>query len=466
MRLRITWPKIDRGTFLYVFAASFLVGAIAYINRYPLVYSDSGSYILSSFTLKASPDRPVGYPLIIRAVTWQSTLWTVVLFQSFMTSWLIYEVLKQLLPPQVAVWRVHLVVVATLLLVTSMPWYEAQIMPDALTPLILLILFLLLMGDGLAMYKRFLLWACLFFFIIAHFSHVAMTGLFLGGIVVYNLVRPKRGARPAFWVRWTGPALALVGSVAFAIIYNSAQGYRPVLSPASNVFFCGRLCEDDILRDFLREHCGERRYVLCPYTEELPELPGDLIWGDHSVFSRTGMSFEEADTAFTPIIRDLLTEPEYLGRYIRSAFIGTVLQVFQVNTNSGVVSFYKDSAPYAVIKERLPWEANAYIHSTQAYNNWDMAFVTHWTHLALLLAVLVLALAWPRNNAQSKLRFFLGSIVAWVLLNAAITSSLANVYDRLQSRVMWLIVLAACVALAHTRRGKRIVEASTSTDRI
>ena len=451
-------PSIDRNTFLYVFVASFLVGAIAYINRYPLVYSDSGSYIQSSFTLRPSPDRPIGYGLIIRAVTWQSTLWTVVIFQSFMTSWLLFEVLRQFLPPGARIWRVHLPLVMVLLVCSSMPWYEAQIMPDAITPLLLLVLFLWFEGEGIAMYKRVLLMICLFFFAICHFSHVAMTGLLLAGLLLYRLVRRKKAPLRSFLARWTGAAATLAGAVAFVIGLNVANGYRPVLSPAANVFLCGRLCEDNIMHDFLTEHCSDRYYILCQYVDDLPEVPGDLIWGDKSILSRTRLRMEDADTAFAPVVCDLLHDPTYFGRYVRSAFVGSVLQLFQVNANSGVVSFDRDSAPYAVLKERIPSETGIYIHSTQAFNGWDMPFFNRVVHLALLVSVLILAWTWPRGAGLGKWRFFVRAVLVWVVLNAVVTSSLANVYDRLQSRVMWLVVMSACIMLLNTAWGRRMVD--------
>lgn len=76
-----------RNHLLYLVGTAFLIIALAFFNRYPLVYSDTGTYIRSAFTLHPPVDRPIGYSLIIRAVTWQSTLWTVVLFQKIPRTW-------------------------------------------------------------------------------------------------------------------------------------------------------------------------------------------------------------------------------------------------------------------------------------------------------------------------------------------------------------------------------------------
>ena len=138
----------------YLLATGLLAVVLAFVNKYPLVYSDSGTYILSSFTLEPAADRPIGYGLIIRAVTWQSTLWTVVLFQGVVLSWLLWEVMRGLFPEDRVLWRRHLAVVAALVLLSSMPWYAAQVMPDFLTPLIVLILYLLFRAPELGRVTR------------------------------------------------------------------------------------------------------------------------------------------------------------------------------------------------------------------------------------------------------------------------------------------------------------------------
>lgn len=460
--MRILRPAINWNTLWYLLATSFLVSCLAFTNRYPFVYSDSGAYIGSSFTLIPIADRPIGYSLIIRAITWQSTLWTVVLFQGFMTSWSLYELLKRLLPEGIAVRRVHLLLIAILVVCSSMPWYMAQIMPDALTPILLILLFLWMEGGELTGYKRAFIWVCVFFFLIAHYSHVAMAGLFLMGSLIHWLLKRKRSPAPGYPARLAGMAVALVGSVVFAMVYNGTHGFRPVLSPSANVYFAGRLCQDEILHDFLTKHCADRAYPICPYKDELPEIPGAFIWGDESVMHRAGLDMAAGDTILAPMIHDLLSEPEFLGRYVRSAFVGTVVQLFQVHTNSGIVSFYRDSAPYAVIKQRLPWEASTYIHSEQAYNGYKMDFIDRVVLLALLVSMLVICWCWNAPGTGVPARRFGAQALAWVILNAAITSSLANVYDRLQSRVTWLVVLVACVLLLRSAWGERMMRKHAS----
>lgn len=445
-------------TVVYLIWVTMLLSALAFVNRYPFVYSDTGTYVRCAFTLLPVVDRPIGYSFIIRAVTWQSTLWTVVLFQSGMIAWLLYEVVRKMLPPGVLVWRVHLLLIGVLMLCTSLPWYTTQIMPDVLTPMIALVLYLLLFAPELGIWKKGFLWVCLFFFLIAHNSHVAMMALLLVGLALFGVLRRHSLPVRNYWIGLGGTAAVLVAGVMYVTWYNGRHGLPERFSPAANVFLAGRLSENRLLCDFLDKRCEERNYPLCPYRAELPDVPGDFLWMDNNIASRLNRDMVVADSLLAPMVHDLLTSPEYLGRYVRSCIVSTVVQFFQVNTNSGIVSFHRDSSPYINIAERLRWESSSYITSYQAYNDWDLQLVDRVVHVAFFLALFVLIWTLPEWWGRAELRLFVVLMFAWVLLNAAVTSSLANVYDRLQSRVAWMIVLLACLALLRTRLGQRLLD--------
>ncbi len=453
--LNSSWST-RRNSLFHLTGATLLIAILAFYNRYPLVFSDSGTYIRGAFLLEPPPDRPIGYSLIIRAVTWQSTLWTVVLFQAGMMAWLLWETLRKVLPAQVVLWRAHLLLTLVLVLFTSLPWYAAQII---FTPMIALILYLLFRAPELGWMKRGFLWICLFFFLITHNAHVAMAVLLLGGMALVRLTGKHWLAWPRFWPNLIGMLAVLGAGVGFISWYNGQHGMRPVFSPASNVFLAARLCENGMLGDFLDEHCGERQYVLCPYKDELPMVPVQFIWGDSSMVGRIGPQLTVADSALAPIVHDLLSEPAYFLRFLRSSMVASVVQLFQVNAVMGMSPSMEGSAPYGEVADRLPHELSSYVADMQ--NNgawWDTIFFSRVVQFTMLLSVLVLA--WTRDRwwAHPQISSLVPLLIGWVLLNAVVTASLANVFDRLQSRVAWLVVLAACLALTQTAWGKRLLE--------
>jgi hypothetical protein len=234
---------------------------------------------------------------------------------------------------------------------------------------------------------------------------------------------------------------------------------RPVFAPTANVFLSARLCENGMLGDFLDEHCGTRNYSLCPYKDELPMAPVNFIWGDNSIATKLGPKLTVADSLLAPVVHDLLLDPEYMGRFLRSSTVASIVQLFQVSAASGLSPYEQGSAPYMEMEQRLPWQLSSYTTSMQANGAWwDLGFANRVVRLAALLSICLLA--WHRRSwmAHKELRYLIPLLLTWVVLNAVVTASLANVFDRLQSRVAWLVVLAACLALLQTAWGKRLLE--------
>lgn len=375
-----------------------------------------------------------------------------------MMAWLLLESLKRLLPAGVSAWRVHLAITGVLMLCMSLPWYTAQIMPDVITPMTLLVLYLLLFVPELGKWKRAFLWACLFFFLIAHNAHVLMLAMLLLAMLLVRLVGRGRIAPRYAWMDMGAEALVLVAGVLFVSWYNGRHGLSAKFSPAANVFFTGRLCENGLLGDYLDEHCGQRDYPLCQYRSELPFVPGDFIWADNNISSRLSRDMCVTDSLLAPMVGNLLTTPNYLGRYLRSRIISTVVQFFQVSANSGLVSFSWESAPQIEIQKRLRGEHSSFITSCQAQGSWDLRVLDRVVHLAFFASLSILIWTFPIWWRAPELRAFILLIMAWVVLNAAVTSSLANVYDRLQSRVVWMVVLTAILALLRTPWGQRLLD--------
>ena len=70
--------------------------AIALWNGYPLVYSDTGTYIYSAADLFVPDDRPVGYGLWIRLTSGMKSLWFTVIIQNLLTAWVLWKVVESM----------------------------------------------------------------------------------------------------------------------------------------------------------------------------------------------------------------------------------------------------------------------------------------------------------------------------------------------------------------------------------
>jgi len=69
----------------------------SFYNGYPVILSDSGTYINSGFELTVSWDRPIAYSLFIVLSSFKISLWLTIFFQCLITAFIIDEFLKLVL---------------------------------------------------------------------------------------------------------------------------------------------------------------------------------------------------------------------------------------------------------------------------------------------------------------------------------------------------------------------------------
>ena len=118
----------------------------AFYNGFPLIYTDTGTYIESAFTLRLPPDRPLGYSLFIRGTGGCRSLWATVFAQSFLLSFLLRRLFARVAPRRGV--GAFLAAGALLAALTGLPWVMGTVFADAITASCLLSLLLLLLPGG------------------------------------------------------------------------------------------------------------------------------------------------------------------------------------------------------------------------------------------------------------------------------------------------------------------------------
>lgn len=433
----------------YYLLTGLCVSGLAFVDHYPMVYSDSGTYIANAYSLVQNDDRPIAYGHILRAVGWQGTLWTMVLFQGARASWLLMLLCRETVTGPQRWVRTHLLLLTGLILCSSLPWYSAQIMADHFTPLVLIVVFLLFHARSLGKWRQAALWVVLFFLLATHNAHFIMAAV-LGGMLLLHTLRQGSPGLRAFWWRWAGLNITIVGSALMIMCFNLVDHGHSRLSNASNVFLAGRLCEGGIMADYLDETCPSENNPLCDLRSDLPVDAGHMLWSANGLPSKRGITIGQADSLLAPVVHDVLSRPEYLIRYIRSAFVSSAVQLFQWEVGTGLDAYREDSAPFYVISHRLPEELYSYNTSRQQQGFWeDRDDINRRIAVVLVLSLLVLAIdRLNKGTGRHPLTTPLVSmIMAWVVLNAAVTSAFSVIDPRLQSRVLWLLTMAAFLIL-------------------
>lgn len=440
---------MKRSEILFTIAVgTFILSLIGLYNGYPLVYSDTGMYILSGQELFVPSDRPVSYGLFIRSMSLNHSTWPVIIMQNLITAFVVFMVLKQFPFNKKRFNGIYLSILFFFVLFTGIGWYSNQLMPDFFVPLVPLILFLLLFGKDLSLLSRVLLSVILILSMITHFSH-----MLLGSVLMVIIIVLYRKTKKYF------PDISLAKTLGVAIIVFSAWVIVPAInfaversfkiSKGSHVFLMSHLVDTGILKKYLDEHCAEPDFSecrLCAFKDSLSQDAASFIWSS-GILEKTG-GWGDSKDEYNKIIYGTLKDPKYLYLNIYRSFIYGLVQLTDNKIGHGLTSYMKGSAPYGHIEKYFYNEMNNYVNSRQnKFGAWDLRINTiNFIHQALILlsiAIVLLMFTYSLFKVVKPVTkaFFILSVLS-ILLNSFITAGLNCPYGRYQARIVWLLPLS------------------------
>ena len=441
-----------------IMVAALVLSWPAFWNGYPLVFTDSASFIGALNPAGQHWARPIFYSWALWPLHWGVTLWPVVIAQGAVLAHLLWLVLRALAG------RVELpaygVVVLLVAAGSALPWYTAQIMPDVLAPILVLAVFLLgFCADRLTRLEAVWPFLLLCGAIASHMSHIPLAGGLLIGVAVIRLLRDGAGAmRAAVPV---GAALLL--AVAAHVGVNAVFLGKPTLSPFGSIFLLARSQMDGPATWHLREACPEAGWRLCADVDRLPMHHDTFLWDRQGPFWRAagldderrqqaaGMTYQTEAAAIMAGTLD-----RYAVEQLAVMLENAARQVFQARTGDGLLSWSETQGVSRAIAGEVPLDYAAYRDSRQIADTLGLETVNRVHGWVLPLAALLALLAAIRCG-DARYRAFLAVIAIALLGNALITGGLSGPHDRYQARMAALIVVAGGLALVllTARRGVR-----------
>ncbi|MEM6942154.1 MAG: hypothetical protein AAF565_00180 [Pseudomonadota bacterium] len=350
--------------------------------------------------------------------------------------------------------------------------------PDFLTGLAVIALGVLLLADralglvGLAFWTLLLLGALL-----GHTSHlVLLAGLVPVGLILGRLVN-GRFAGPGLLAIMGCVLLALAARLLFLQLVAATYGQAPVQPP----FLTARLIADGTGYRYLRETCPENGFLVCADLDVMPGAAllagGELRYNEHFLWSpraeggvfRASPPARQAALAEEQLAFALAVLAHDPGGVILKAFENWGLQLVRFDTSDT----WGLPAGHDVFPETpVPGEARA---PPARLDRLSDASLTRAYALSLALSVIVLLAATvlvgravlarrrsaPRpagafSDARAyRLAAFIAFLVLGLLANAAITGILSLPVPRYQLRVIWLVHLAAALALIALLRARQ-----------
>lgn len=442
---------------------SLMFLSVALWNGFPLIFYDTGSYVLEGLGHIFLVERAPVYAELLFLAGGRFSLWPIVILQALMISYLILEVARTEVPG-ITLLGLSLIG-AGLALFTGIAWYAGQVEPDIFTPVVILGCWLLLFrGARLSKPSRRWVLGLTALAVACHPSHLGLLG---GLLLCAVLLRLLLHHFPVLRKILPGPNLkrgftGLAAALALIVAGNFVLTGNFFISKSGSVFLFARLMQDGIVQRLLDETCppaGDAAWRLCAYKNRLPHNANSWLWGESCSFRALGgFASKRQQDEDTRMIGETLRR--YPVMHLRAAARDTILQFLQFKTGDGIEPQFTVVEPNfrQVIPEQLP----AY---RQARQQRDLIRFKTLNLIHVPVGVLsVLGLLLLLQHAVARGAWDETSLPALVLLgligNAVICGTFSNPHDRYQSRIIWLPTLVLLLAVSRDRRALQPVPES------
>jgi hypothetical protein len=420
----------------------------AALNLYPLVFIDTVSYLFHSTAGETPWDKTAVYGPLLHLFHWQWSLWPAVLAQGLAASWLLW--LAQRAVRGGASAAMHLLVCGGLAALTAAPWFLATLMPDALTALAPLALFLLGFGR-LSRGEALAVGGLATLAIAAHLSHLP-TAL---ALLALTLLLTRR----------IGPTLRVAAPLALALLLLGSANLigfgRFTLSPHGAVFLLARLQDDGPAVATLRARCPEAGWHLCGFLDRLPMDSDEFLWDGTSPLNREADGspramggMRGAAEAGQIVAATLADHPWAVAR---AALGNAARQAMRVRVGDTLGDTHLALSARRPIALHFPAEELARFDAGLQMRGLLPAAAAPflWPHLPVLglalAASLLLLVRAARARDLPRGALILFALVA-LAANAVATGALSKPHHRYEARIVWLLPAAGALALLPRRR--------------
>jgi hypothetical protein len=224
---------------------------------------------------------------------------------------------------------------------------------------------------------------------------------------------------------------------------NFALSGELALTPGGYGVAFGRMMQDGIVVHYLRDHCPQANFKLCPYRDQLPATADDFLWGK-SMFNTLGR-FKGLNDEMGFIVTHSLAE--YPRWQAEAAIAATAQQLVHVATGEGTSGWIPHT--YGIIERYIPAQLKPMRAAHQQH--WDINFAAvNWLHIPVALVSMALVFAmfglaiWRREF--DDLTLLAGTVSLALLGNAFVCGVISGPHDRYGARMVWIAILVVLIA--------------------
>ncbi|AEU35158.1 hypothetical protein [Granulicella mallensis] len=423
----------------------------AFLNRYPLLYPDSITYIGDGRAIAAALflhrfghfgwQRSAFYSLGILPLHWNRSPWPIVGLHALLTAWVLWLVVRSIVSRGRT--RSYLLIVCFLSALSSVAWFASFVVPDILGPALYLSIYLLVFArETLSRTERWLLAALVWWGCLAHSTHLLLgvcVCVLLGGLLVLS-----RRARMRFWRGTAQVSAIVVLAVASQLALNLFLFGRLSLDAGRPPLLMARVIADGPGRLYLEQNCPHLPWSICKHVANLPESEDDFLWLPTGIFSgATEAEKQQLRREEMPLV--LATVRAFPREQLRASLKNAWQQLLYFE----IADFGNSSWMESSLNRVMPGAEASYRRSLQSRNEVPSDFfsdLAEWTVGGSLLVVVgMMPLLW-RWRAWRLCGMAL-IVLPVIGLNAVLTGALSGIDARYQARVVWLVPLLAVMVV-------------------
>jgi hypothetical protein len=424
-------------------AIPMLLLAPAIWNGYPLLQYDTGGYLARWYEGYLVPSRSTVFGLYLHFGE-GSSFWINLGIQALATFWILQLTLRVLgMREPLRLLGIGIVLVLT----TTLPWLASMLLTDIFAGLSVLALYVLVLhGKRISAIEKCALFAFIAFCASTHSGTLAvLLGLCGLGLIAWLFLRgriPGAGLLQGW--------LSLVAGAGMLLSANFALSGELAWTPGGYGVAFGRMLQDGIVAQYLRDHCPREKLKLCPYRNQLPATADQFLWGN-SMFNTLGR-FKGLNEEMQHIVQRSLAQ--YPGWQAQTALAATAKQLTMVATGEGTNAWIGHT--YGIIERYIPSQVKPMRAANQ--QRWRLDFTeVNYLHVPVALASMLLLaaiFAWrSRWRGFDDLTMLAATATFALLGNAFVCAVISGPHDRYGARLAWLATFVVLISAIRSFAG-------------
>ncbi len=430
---------------LTLIIGSFIGILFALINRFPLVYPDTGTYIFSGCNFELPFDRPIFYGLFLRFTSLKLSLWLTILVQSFLGAFLIQELIHRVFSESRNKHWITLGAITLLALGSSYSYTVSELIADVFTSYLLLGMILWLYKPT-QNFKQVFILLLFCYSILTHNSHLLIVFGSLSLLFIWSYFNPLLQRRQILLLGLI-TLFTMLSQLSFN--YLKHKGFK--LSRVTNTFLFARMLQTGAVHQYINDH-PDSTDIINKNINDIPRNAVDFLWDvDHSVLycdsclPKKGWEpcWTEKEGLFKHYIKRVLLYAPSRNTYLKELGISFLHQTAFYS----VEPLGPQTTDYPVkinVKQNMKFDFEPYCNSIQ-YHRVLMFGTTNKILLYTALFGLVIVIFGIFYLRNKYMNLIIGIYIIFHLVNSAICSSLSITTERYSSRISWVFILLALI---------------------